>query len=163
MFYSADYANVENHRKFNNDHTKKIFFSGETFNNTNNDSFSLTCKKNSENNLRLPLWVIFIDWFDVKYDLERDPSFLIPKSSLIKTKRITNNFSPLFCSFIASKPSGLRVDFVPNLNKYKKLATSDDCTITPLQNKRQRRSKVWLNAIIFKFNIAFENEVARDM
>jgi len=162
LFYSADYANVENHRKFNNDHTKKIFFSGETFNNVNNDSFSLTCKKNSQNNLRLPLWVIFIDWFDVKYDLERDPSFLIPKSSLIKTKRITSNFSPLFCSFIASKPSGLRVDFVPNLNKYKKthnLGRLYNNSFYRIKGRGDQKYK--LNAMkLFKFNIAFENTIA---
>jgi len=162
LFYSVDYANKEEHKNFDNGYTKKIFFSGENTFNNSNFSLSLTCKEDTDKNIRLPLWVLFINWFENKNNQDRDPSFLIPKSSLIKSKKIKSDFSPLFCSFIASKPAGLRVDFVPNLNDFQRthnLGRLYNNSFYRIKGRGDQKHKLKIMKL-FKFNIAFENKVS---
>ena len=71
LFHSADYSESENHKNFDNGYTKKIFYTGENINpNFEETDFSLSFKNNlGDKNYRLPLWVLFINWFNVEEDL----------------------------------------------------------------------------------------------
>ena len=74
-----------------------------------------------------------------------------------KNKNILENY--LFCSFVASKPTGKRLEFVPKLNDIKKVHCGGSLynnTYYPLKGRGDQKHK--LNFMkYFKFNIAFEN------
>lgn len=160
LFHSADYSESENHKNFDNGYTKKIFYTGENIKpNFEETDFSLSFENNlGDKNYRLPLWVLFINWFNVEEDYTRDQSYLINPDNLIKkNKNILENY--LFCSFVASKPTGKRLEFVPKLNDIKKVHCGGSLynnTYYPLKGRGDQKHK--LNFMkYFKFNIAFEN------
>ena len=67
LFHSVDYAGEQNHLKYNNDKTKKIFYTGENqsadFSQTH---FAFTFEESDdERNYRLPLWAMHLNWFNV--------------------------------------------------------------------------------------------------
>ncbi|MDA8923112.1 glycosyltransferase family 10 [Acidimicrobiia bacterium] len=163
LFHSADYSNNRNHLKYNNGYTKKIFFTGEDIDPTCVDThFSFSFKENSANNYRLPLWTQYINWFEKKYNKNRDPAYLIPKDSLLKSRKLIKSYAPFFCSFIASKPMGKRVDFVPKLNdkiRVHNLGRLYANSYITSPGRGDQRAKLNLMRL-FKFNIAFENSVS---
>ena len=71
LFHSVDYFNKEGHLKYNNGLTKKIFFTGENIDPVTVDThFSLSFKKNSKQNYRLPLWTQYINWFEKNNNIQ---------------------------------------------------------------------------------------------
>ena len=163
MFHSVDYSAEEKHKKYNNGITKKIFFTGENIlpnYNESHYSFSFNTDLN-EKNYRLPLWVLFIDWFNSEKNMERDPSYLIPLNFLQENKQKRTIGKPLFCSFIASKPIGQRMDFVPKLDNIKKvhnLGRLYSNSYIRINGRGDQKKKLDYMKL-FKFNIAFENSL----
>ena len=162
LFFSVDYAKKREHRYYDNSNTKKIFYTGENIvpNYEECDASFSFLKNEDSKNYRLPLWSLFINWFDVPYNKKRDQSYLINKESLLennKNLKINNKF----CSFVATNPSGRRLDFVPKLQARKYV----DCGGTLLNNTgrkiKGRGDQKWKIKYIskFRFNIAFENEI----
>ena len=97
LFHSVDYAKKEEHKLYDGLKTKKIFFTGENVQpNYEECHASLTFLPNKDTqNYRLPLWALFINWFDVPYNKKRDQSYLINKESLLENKKnlkINNKF-----------------------------------------------------------------------
>lgn len=162
LFHSVDYAKKEEHKLYDGLKTKKIFFTGENVQpNYEECHASLTFLPNKDTqNYRLPLWALFINWFDVPYNKKRDQSYLINKESLLENKK-NLKINNKFCSFVATNPSGRRLDFVPKLQARKYV----DCGGTLLNNTRRkikgRGDQKWKIKYIskFRFNIAFENEI----
>jgi hypothetical protein len=161
LFHSVDYFNKEGHLKYNNGLTKKIFFTGENLDPVTVDThFSLSFKQNSKQNYRLPLWTQYINWFEKDSNiLDRDPAFLISKKSLLSSRKKFTSLKPYFCSFIASKPVGERVNFVPKLNEVKKVHNLGrlytNSFIRASGRGDQKRKLTYMKP--FKFNISFEN------
>tara|TARA_Y100000992_G_C21274079_1_gene498842 strand:+ start:554 stop:1459 length:906 start_codon:yes stop_codon:yes gene_type:complete len=161
LIHSVDYSGSEKHKNFDKLNIKKIFYTGEdllpNFDNTN---FSLTFSDNlGAKNFRLPLWVLFINWFNLPYNKKRDPAYLINKKNLTSNKSSTLRNNQFFCSFIASKPSGKRLDFVPKLNDKKKIHCAGrlfNNTYYPLKGRGDHKNKINFMKN-FKFNIAFES------
>tara|TARA_B100000965_G_scaffold166375_1_gene138678 strand:- start:15619 stop:16548 length:930 start_codon:yes stop_codon:yes gene_type:complete len=164
LFHSVDYSGEEKHKKYNNGITKKIFFTGENIlpnYNESHYSFSFNTDLN-EKNYRLPLWVLFINWFNSEKDTERDPSYLIPLNFLQENKQKRTTRKPLFCSFIASKPVGQRMDFVPKLDNIKKvhsLGRLYSNSYIRINGRGDQKKKLDYMKL-FKFNIAFENSIS---
>ena len=164
LFHSVDYSGREQHKNYDGMKTKKIFYTGENINpDFENTDYSFSFKDNlGSKNMRLPLWVLYINWFDSKKDKYRDPSFLIPIKALVKHKSQSYDFKPFFCSFIASKPQGERVDFVPMLDDTKgihNLGRLYSNSYLKAVGRGDQKNK--LNYMkLFKFNIAFENEIS---
>lgn len=161
VIHSVGYSGNQNHKYFDKLDTKKIFYTGEDLlPNSDNTNFSLTFSDSlGSNNFRLPLWVLFINWFDVRYVKKRDPAYLINKQNLTSNKRTTIMNNQFFCSFIASKPSGKRLDFVPKLNDKKKIYCAGrlfNNTYYPLKGRGDHKNKINFMKN-FKFNIAFES------
>tara|TARA_B100000886_G_scaffold215472_1_gene149449 strand:- start:644 stop:1543 length:900 start_codon:yes stop_codon:yes gene_type:complete len=161
LFHSVDYYGKSEYKNFQNKNTKKIFFTGEsTEPDYNLTDYSFSFMENNEKNYRLPLWVLYIDWFNTKKDKERDPSFLIPLKKLTQNKtKITNN--PFFCSFIASKPEGERINFVKNLDDIKKVHSMGRLysnSYFRVMGRGDQKKKLDVMKL-FKFNIAFENKI----
>ena len=162
LFHSVDYANKEEHKLYDGLKTKKIFFTGENVQpNYEECHASLTFLPSRDTkNYRLPLWALFINWFDVPYNKKRDQSYLINKESLLENKK-NLKINNKFCSFVATNPSGRRLDFVPKLQARKYV----DCGGTLLNNTgrkiKGRGDQKWKIKYVskFRFNVAFENEI----
>ena len=163
LFHSVDYYKKKEHLNFNNKNTTKIFFTGENIiPDLNKTDYSFSFVDNiGPRNYRLPLWVLFINWFNIKHNNQRDPSFLIPLDKLENRRPYVINFKPLFCSFVASKPTGERIDFVPKLNQRKIhcMGRLYSNTLLKASGRGDQKRKLQLMKF-FKFNVAFENEIS---
>ena len=145
IFYSI-FGNY--HTNFPN--TRKIFFSGEPFPKRSEAAFNLTFDRNSEDNIRFPLWLGYLN------------DSLLTECNNRKNGLITVPKRDKFCSFISNgevKTTNRRV-FVELLSAYKKV----DCGGQFLNNIGYTvprgvncSGKVEHNNN-YKFAIAFENE-----
>lgn len=161
LFHSVDYFNEKNHLKFNNNKTKKVFYTGENqspdFNNTH---FSFTFENsNDKRNYRLPLWALHLNWFNVPHNDNRDQSYLYSVDAFLKKDFSNLKDKKWFCSFVATQPKGKRVDFVPKLMNKKEVHCGGGLYNNIgglLDGRGDQENKInFLN--YFKFNISFEN------
>ncbi len=164
LFHSVDYLQKKEYRNFQNKNTKKIFFTGENIiPDLNETDYSLSFVDNlGPKNYRLPLWVLFINWFDIKNNTNRDPAYLIPIRKLESENLRNNIFKPFFCSFVASKPTGKRLDFVPKIDSIQKVHNLGELysnSYLKATGRGDQKNKLRLMKL-FKFNIAFENSVS---
>jgi hypothetical protein len=161
LFHSVDYFRENNHLKYNNGKTKKIFYTGENqpadYNQTH---FSFTFENNNDKrNYRLPLWALHLNWFNVPHDDNRDQSYLHSIDKFLEKDKSNIIHKKLFCSFIATQPKGKRVEFVPKLMNKKIIHCGGGLynNISQLiEGRGDQINKInFLNG--FKFNISFEN------
>lgn len=140
------------HRNYN---CKKIFFTGENIRpNFNECNYSFTFDVDDYNgkNIRIPLWYLYIDWYNVKtYD---NPNYLIPVY-YIDTPNIFRSKNKLaFCSSVFSSPKKERIDIINLLRLYK----PTDCYGKVHQYNLPDGELYKMEAISnYKFNICFEN------
>lgn len=161
LFHSVDYFNEKNHLKYNNEKTKKVFYTGENQPANYNDShFSFTFENNEdERNYRLPLWALHLNWFEVPYNEDRDQSYLYSVDKFLKKDLSNLKDKKWFCSFVATQPKGKRVDFIPKLMSKKHVHCGGGLYNNIgglLDGRGDQENKInFLNH--FKFNISFEN------
>ena len=149
--------------RYRNHRCKKVFFTGENRKPpVDLCDMSFSFEPTDGNNVYLPLWVLFLNWFGVPFDHERDMSYLhsiddlfspvVDIDSLLKKKN-------KFCSFIVKNPnSSLRIEFC----KHMQSRFPVDCPGDVLNNcdkiggRGDQIQKIqFLND--YRFNIAFEN------
>jgi hypothetical protein len=151
IFYSCF---GDSHKKYN---SKKIFFTGENLRpDFNNCDLSLSFDFDDYNNrnLRLPLWYLYIDWFNVKS--YGNPDWLIPVEYLSNENEFTKKDKKQFCSTVFSSPYDSRFNMVNLLNEYKQV----DCYGKIHNNKLPDGEKYKMDVISnYKFNICFENSI----
>jgi len=102
---------------------KKIFFTGENVRpNFKRCDYSLTfdADGHESKNFRLPLWYLYIDWFEVSsYD---NPDWLIPESYLYNDNEFTQKKKDKFCSIVYGKQIESRINAIKNISSnYKKV------------------------------------------
>lgn len=145
--------------------TKKVFYTGECVI-PNWDYYDLCFTfeyTNNSKNYRLPLWVLYLNWFNQPYSLNNDPAFLIDINSIINKKInikdvLKTNYK--FCNFIYSKPAGRRMNFFPKFyNKFNMVESPGKLfnnTNFVLPGRNDSIEKInYLSK--FKFTISFEN------
>jgi hypothetical protein len=153
-----------NEKKRYEDHrSQKIFFCGENrSSNLYPCDLSFTFEETDGKNVYLPLWVLFLNWFNVPYNNERDISCLIDIERLMNPtldvdavlKRKTE-----FCSFVVKNPKAKeRIRFCKTMQKRARV----DCPGTVLNNYPPiggRGDQVQKLDFLerYRFNIAFEN------
>lgn len=152
LFYSV-FGNEHLNSKYKN--SKKIFYTGENSNKLIRGPFyrkpydkmanlNLTFEyTNNFNNIRLPLWILYMGGGYPKRDLINLK--LKPKKSLG------------FCSFVFSNNVIFRNNFCKKISKYKKIACGGGCLNNiggKIKNKIEFQKK-------FKFCIAFENTLQK--
>jgi hypothetical protein len=143
---------------------KRILFCGESSHNVDRSLYdvSLTCEKESEHNLYFPLWIIFINWFEVDHVRDRDVSYLMALDRLLRPSQTITELvrrKSVACSFVVQNPScKKRINFCKHVQK----TIHVECPGKVLQNvpeiggrgdqieKIRYLEKCWLN-------IAFEN------
>jgi len=166
LFFSC-YGNRNSEPEFLS--KKRIFYTGEnlrpvfdsnttrtynTFTGTCDFSLSFDFDDHDGKNIRLPLWYLYIDWFNVKsYD---NPNWLIPIEYLSNDNEFTKKNKNKFCSTVFSSPYDTRFNMVNLLNTYKQV----DCYGKIHNNKLPDGEKYKMDTISnYKFNICFENSI----
>jgi hypothetical protein len=149
--------------RYSNHRSKKVFYTGE--NRRPPLEFcdmSFSFDSTDGKNVYLPLWVLFLNWFNVPFSHERDISYLHSIDDL--TNEVSDLDSLLkqktkFCSFVVKNPnSRLRVDFC----KFMQTKVHVDCpgdvlnNCAPIGGRGDQIHKIdFLKP--YRFNIAFEN------
>jgi len=161
LFHSVDYFRQQNHLRYNNGKTKKVFYTGENQPADFNQShFAFTFEDiEDERNYRLPLWAMHLNWFNIPHNEERDQSYLHPVDKFLEKDLSNLSDKKWFCSFVATQPKGKRVDFVPKLMKRGEVHCGGGLYNNIgglLEGRGDQENKInFLN--YFKFNISFEN------
>lgn len=154
LFYTV-YS--DNHLKYDMNKVIKILYTGE---NSRPDytqcHYSLSFDYSDDpRNYRLPLWALVLNWFNRPYRDERDQAYLHSIEDFMN-KRQTKKTR--FCSFIASKPMGKRLEFVPKLYQYKQIDCGgklyNNIPLVPGRGDQIYKINFLMD---YKFNIAFEN------
>lgn len=153
MFFSV-FGN-ENGRYKN---CKKIFFTGENISpNFKKCDYSLTFERDSYGgkNFRLPLWYLYIDWFNVKtYD---NPQWLIPESYLYGENEFTLKPKDKFCAIVYGKQIESRIRAIQNISRYKTVEVFGKANLNqPLPDGENYKMDLISD---YKFSLCYENSV----
>lgn len=136
-------------------HCKKIFFTGENIRPNYNEcthSISFDFDTYDSRNIRIPLWYLYIDWFNVgSYG---NPNWLVPINCLTNKNEFTTKEKTKFCATVFSSPYNERFNMIQKLNEYKLV----DCFGKVHPNRLPEGEKAKLDVIsAYKFCICFEN------
>ena len=153
MFFS--FFGNENGRYKN---CKKIFFTGENIPpNFNKCDYSLTFDHDTHGgkNFRLPLWYLYIDWFDVK--TSDNPEWLIPESYLYGENEFTLKPKDKFCTIVYGKQIESRIRAIQNISRYKTVEVFGKANPNqPLPDGEKYKLDLISN---YKFSLCYENSV----
>ena len=79
--------------------------------------FSISsCKFDHPQNIRIPLWALYIDWFGRPYNPNRNQAFLVSPEKLVEPK--TYQPKEKFCSILTNNGQGLRGSIYPYFIQY---------------------------------------------
>jgi len=139
---------------------KKIFYTGENIRpNFNRCDYSLTFDFDSydDKNVRLPLWYLYIDWFNVgSYG---NPDWLIPESYLYGENEFTSKEKNKFCSIVYGSPIPSRLNAIQNIsNNYKQVEVFGKANRSyNLPDGEKHKMDLISN---YKFSLCYENSVS---
>jgi hypothetical protein len=143
------------HQSADRSKVKKIYYTGENKRpNYSECDYSLTFDfpDYGGRNIRLPLWMLQIDWFGkTNYG---NPKFVIPPSEL-RRSRYSLRPKTQFCCIVFNNPIPNRIEILQKLSKYKDV----HCWGRPFNNHfygEDHKCEVLSN---YKFNICFENGI----
>ncbi len=141
------------HKTVNNSKIKKIFYTGENIRPDFKDcnfSFTFDIDPYNNKNFRLPLWMLYIDWFN-KFNYN-NPRYALPYDRLFNNVYY-NTPKELFCSTVFSSPRENRFEIIKKLKSYKNV----DCFGKPFGNWTYGEDIKYKTISNYKFNICFEN------
>ncbi|KKM22527.1 hypothetical protein LCGC14_1624460 [marine sediment metagenome] len=128
-----------------------IAFTGESRDINFKCHFALSFEEHHSRNIYLPLWILFIDWFDTK---DHD---LCKLTDIMLRQQIKKINKTLFCGFVAKNSVPVRNNFVLALSKYKTVT----CPGIILHNYPHIGGRMGYAKEQFlrccKFTVAFEN------
>jgi hypothetical protein len=142
------------HTRFN--HCKKVFYTGENIrpsSKKSNYSLSFDYDDYGGKNIRLPLWMMYIDWF--KKGTYGNPEYLIPESYLYGENEFSIKPKHKFCSIVFSALYELRSKAVAKLSEYKSVDVYGKYGL-PLQYGEKNKLNVVSD---YKFSLCFENAI----
>ncbi len=174
LFFSVDYAKRDERARYNNHRCKKIFFTGENVSPNFDGPLSIEYPRYSigkadaalsfdysddPRNYRFPLWAFFINWFEVDFDRERDPSYLIPLDDVCSPYPIGCPTKSEFCNFLFANVSGKRLDILSLIEQYKPVVCPGKLRHNTTYQIRGRGDQTEKIDFIsrFRFTIAAEN------
>lgn len=143
----------EYHQNYKN--VKKIFYACEPWATPNTDiyDFTITGDKSSETNIRIPHWMIYIDWFNVK--TYSNPEYLIPLNYFFNKNEFNSIPKTKFACWVFNNTVPDRLNTIKNIEKYKHIDLYGGVGVKiPLgeSNKMKVISE-------YKFNFCFENTI----
>jgi len=131
----------------------KIFYTGENIRpNYEECDYSITFDFDTYGgkNIRLPLWMLQIDWFG--HGGYGNPEYVIPLDSLVDNE-FTQKEKSKFCGFVFNNPTDSRLKAIEVLGRYKRV----DCYGTLFGNWFYGEKKKYNILSDYKFSICFEN------
>ncbi len=143
----------------NFDNCKKIFFLTEDFNLSNfNYDYSISHKETSvdTNNFRLPLWKMYIDWFNVK--TYKNPSYLIPLNYIDQNNEFSKVQKNKFCTIVYSSEYFFRDQYIELISGYKNVDVYGKNKYGNLLPEGEYYKIQHLAN--YKFSLAMENEIS---
>jgi hypothetical protein len=168
LFFSVDFLNLKEREKFLNHRSKKIFYTGENIRpnllfpgsitqgkyNIGKSDYAFTFDfYNHPNHYRLPLWVLYIDWF--KKGTYENPKFLLPLDDISKNNFMSSS-KEKFCCIMINNPEDRRMKVFNQLSKYKKV----DGYGRVFGNWSDGELEKYKTISQYKFSICFENSVS---
>lgn len=124
------------------------------------NDLTLTFSPTGGNNVYFPLWVQFINWFNVPYSRNRDISYLLDLKLLTEPRCGFNRDSrPHFCSFIASNFNAkIRNEFCSMLSSRKTVTCPGNVhnNYGHIGGRGDQTEKIDFLKLC-RFNVAFEN------
>ena len=140
---------------------KKIFFLSEDFN-LNNFKFDysishLPTPSENSSNFRLPLWKMYLDWFNVK--TYTNPEYLIPIEYIDKKNEFNNNLKKNFCSIVYSSEYFFRDKYIDLVSTYKDVDIFGKNKYGNLLPEGEYHKLQKLSN--YKFSLAMENEISK--
>lgn len=158
------------HKNYTSKKCKKIFFTGENIRPNLYFPSEIVYKNYSigkcdfsfsfddtqdQRNYRLPLWVLYINWFNSKKDDNRDISYLINPHELFDRKITLKN---KFCNFVFSNNQGRRLEILNAISKYKNVDCAGKLSNNVEMIRGRGDQKYKIDFIKnYKFTIAAEN------
>jgi hypothetical protein len=145
------------HQKFN--HCQKVFYTGE---NNKPDfrscsySFSFTPHSHQGRNFRLPLWYLYIDWFETK--TSDNPEWLIPKEQLVKPSQFSNEGRDKFCAIVYGKKVRSRIRAIEAISRYKKVDVFGKANPTEPIGEGEHAKLLKLSN--YRFTLCYENSIS---
>ena len=140
---------------------KKIFFLSEDFNLENfNYDYSIShvpTSVESSSNFRLPLWKMYLDWFDVT--TYTNPEYLIPLEYIDKKNEFNNIPKNDFCSIVYSSEYFFRDKYIDLVSTYKDVDVFGKNKYGNLLPEGEYYKLEKLSN--YKFSLAMENEISR--
>lgn len=141
------------HRTVDRSKVKKIYYTGENIRpNFNECDYSLTFDfpDYGGKNIRLPLWLLQIDWFEKK--TYGNPKYIIPIPDL-RVSHFHSHPKTGFCCFVFNRPIPNRIEIVQKLSNYKPVHCWGKLSGNHFDGEYEK-CNILSN---FKFNICFEN------
>jgi alpha(1,3/1,4) fucosyltransferase len=162
VFYSVDYTRQNEIDKYLGTKAKIVYYTGE---NTLPDwdkvdlAFTFSYDDHGGKNYRLPLWVMYINWFDRPYNGNRDQAYLHNPDLMFTQPKDVNKKQ--FCNFLYTNMKGRRMTIFPHLdsafpNRIVSAGSAFNNTGYKIPGRSDTIDK--FNFIDqFKFTISFEN------
>lgn len=141
-----------NHNHVNRKKTKKIFYTGENLRpNYDQCDMSLSFDEDSEKNIRLPLYLLYIDFFNEKS--WGNPFYLLP-TDWTENNPYSKSPKTGFCSAVFSNPTPERMALVEAFkNQYKPIS----CFGRPFGSHTDGEHLKYLIVSQYKFSLCPEN------
>lgn len=146
---------------FGNDHTrfkhcKKIFYTGENIRpSSKNCDYSISFDFDNYNgqNIRIPLWMMYIDWFNKK--TYGNPEYLIPENYLYGENEFSLKPKNKFCSIVFSAFYEIRTKAIEKLSKYKPVDVYGKYGFPIKYGEKNKLDTISQ----YKFSLCFENSI----
>lgn len=140
---------------------RRVLFLGENVRpNLESCDLALTFDRiDDARSVRLPLWKLYVDWFD-QGPVRGEPSYLVPPRDLVKGPSFAAECvteSRDFCGFVYSRDAKERSAFFRRLNGYKPVKSAGPLfnNVGSVLGGNQEDKIAWLRG--FKFTICYEN------
>lgn len=149
---------------FKNYNCKKILFSGENrdmVEHYQHANVALSHKDENDNEIYMPLWTIFVNWFNKEQlrPLPSNPTYLLSLDKIQNNRERFLNNDRKFCAFINNNPVQDRIDLFNQLQTYAKVDSYGSLfNNVGYQLRGSEKDKVDL-LDNYKFTIAYENSI----
>lgn len=142
------------HTRFN--HCKKLFYTGENirpFSKKCDYSISFDFDNYNGKNIRIPLWMMYIDWFNKKS--YGNPEYLIPEMYLYGENEFSSKLKNKFCSTVFSALYEMRIKAIEKISKYKSVDVYGKYGLHLNYGEKNKLDVLSQ----YKFSLCFENSI----
>ena len=115
--------------------------------------FTMSGEKYSETNIRIPHWMIYVDWFNTKSNV--NPQYLIPVDFFFKKNEFNSVSKTKFASWVFNNRVSDRLNTIKNIERYKHIDVFGGAG-KPIHSSEYEKLKVISD---YKFNFCFENTI----